>query len=160
MKTWQRTVRVTFGAIFIFLFVGFYLLAYHPELFMGYDPDEDYVTIEKEIICAKGKEWYIDYKSGGLLGNHECISISPNPPISALNDSSCYEFYTDEIYNIIDSLGRINIYAPSSAINEPPKKDGSIIIHKLCDYDMVTKYRIDYSERGLKRITISNSNDI
>ena len=153
MKHWQKIIGIVAGAIVILFLVACYLVMFKPWLFMDYEPDREYIQSEKEIICVDGQEWYIDYKSGGLLGNHECISFSPNYSASTINDSSFYEFYTDEIYYTIDSLGRINIYAPESSINEPQKKNSSIIIHELHDYDLIAKYRKDYSALGLKRIT-------
>ena len=153
MNRWQKIIGVVAGAIVILFLVACYLMMFKPWLFMDYEPDQEYIQSEKEIICVNGQEWYIDYKSGGLLGNHACISISPNHSASTINDSSFYEFYTDEIYYTIDSLGRINIYAPWSSINEPQKKDSSIIIHELHDYNLIAKYRKDYSALGLKRIT-------
>ncbi len=109
-----------------------------------------------EIIKAKGRYWYVNVKRRGFLGNHECISIRPNQ--STLDDSSCYKFYTDEIYYAEDSAGRLNIYAPYSSIKEPEKEDSYIIIHELHDYDTVSKYREDYSAMGLKRITTVSPN--
>lgn len=109
-----------------------------------------------EIIKAKGRDWYVNVKPGGFLGNHECISIRPNQ--STLDDSSCYKFYTDEIFYAVDSAGRLNIYAPYSSIKEPEKVDSNIIIHELHDYDTVSKYRKDYSAMGLKRITTVSPN--
>ena len=154
MNKWQKIIGVVAGAIVILFLVACYLVMFKPWLFMDYEPDLEYIQSGKEIICVNGQEWYIDYKSGGLLGNHECISISPNHSASTINDSSFYEFYTDEMYYTIDSLGRINIYAPWSSINEHQKKDSSIIIiHELHDYDLIAKYRKDYSALGLKRIT-------
>lgn len=153
MKLWQKIIGIIVGAIVILFLVACYLVMFKPWLFMDYEPDREYMQSEKEIIYVNGQEWYIDYKSGGLLGNHECSSISPNYSASTINDSSFYEFYTDEIYYTIDSLGRINIYAPGSSINEPQRKTSTIIIHELHDYDLIAKYRKDYSALGLKRIT-------
>lgn len=109
-----------------------------------------------EIIKAKGRDWYVNVKPGGFLGNHECISIMPNQ--SALDDSSCYKFYTDEIYYAVDSAGRLNIYAPYSSIKKPTKNDAVILIHELLDYDTNSKYRKNYSAMGLKRITTVSPN--
>lgn len=104
-----------------------------------------------EIIKAKGRDWYVNVKPGGIVGNHECISIRPNQ--SALNDNSCYKFYTDEIYYAVDSTGRLNIYAPYSSIKKPAKNDAGILIHELRDYYISSKYRKNYSAMGLKRIS-------
>lgn len=120
---------------------------------------EDFLEKSKshtEIIKAKGRDWYVNVQPGGFLGNHECISIRPNQ--SALDDNSCYKFYTDEIYYAVDSAGRLNIYATYSSIKEPEKEDSNIIIHELHDYDTVSKYRKDYSAMGLKRITTVSPN--
>ena len=117
-------------------------------------PDkEEFIEKSKshtEIIKTKDRDWYVNVKPGGFLGNHECISIRSNQ--SALDDSSCYKFYTDEIYYAVDSAGRLNIYAPYSSIKKPAKKAGSILIHELRDYDTNSKYRKNYSAMGLKRI--------
>lgn len=109
-----------------------------------------------EIIKAKARDWYVNVTSGGIVGNHECKSISPNQ--SALNDSSCYKFYIDEIYYAVDSTGRLNIYAPYSSLKEPTKNDSGILIHELRDYDTTSKYRKDYSAMGLKCITTVSPN--
>ncbi len=113
--------------------------------------DDNYTHVE--TINLNGREWNIEIQSGSIVGNNECILLYPSNTLSTQNSNLCYRFYTDEIYYTMDSLGRINIYAPYSSIKEPLRKDSSIIMHELYDHDIISMYRNSFSRMKLTRIT-------